>query len=293
MPNDKFRSQLLLHGIVFIWGFTAIIGKLISLEALALVWFRMLFAVFFIWGYIAYKGIEWRYSRKQIAVFLLAGTVIALHWFTFFKAIKVSNVSVTLACLSTGAFFTSLIEPMVSRKKIVGYEIVFGLLVVGGLALIFNVETQYVEGIVLALVSAFLSATFAIINAKLVIKHEPVVLSLFELIGGVLFFTLLLAYSGSFSMAFFQLSASDLVYLLLLSSVCTAFAMIASTALLRVLDAYTVMLTINLEPVYGILLAMLLFDQSETMSGTFYLGALVILLTVIANGILKSRKSDN
>jgi len=109
----------------------------------------------------------------------------------------------------------------------------------------------------------------------------------------VLFFTLLLAYSGSFSMAFFQLSASDLVYLLLLSSVCTAFAMIASTALLRVLDAYTVMLTINLEPVYGILLAMLLFDQSETMSGTFYLGALVILLTVIANGILKSRKSDN
>jgi drug/metabolite transporter (DMT)-like permease len=180
---------------------------------------------------------------------------------------------------------------MVSRKKIVGYEIVFGLLVVGGLALIFNVETQYVEGIVLALVSAFLSATFAIINAKLVIKHEPVVLSLFELIGGVLFFTLLLAYSGSFSTAFFQLSASDLVYLLLLSSVCTAFAMIASTALLRVLDAYTVMLTINLEPVYGILLAMLLFDQSETMSGTFYLGALVILLTVIANGILKSRKS--
>lgn len=293
MPNDKFRSQLLLHGIVFIWGFTAIIGKLISLEALALVWFRMLFAVFFIWGYIAYKGIEWRYSRKQIAVFLLAGTVIALHWFTFFKAIKVSNVSVTLACLSTGAFFTSLIEPMVSRKKIVGYEIVFGLLVVGGLALIFNVETQYVEGIVLALVSAFLSATFAIINAKLVIKHEPVVLSLFELIGGVLFFTLLLAYSGSFSTAFFQLSASDLVYLLLLSSVCTAFAMIASTALLRVLDAYTVMLTINLEPVYGILLAMLLFDQSEAMSGTFYLGAFVILLTVIANGILKSRKSDN
>jgi drug/metabolite transporter (DMT)-like permease len=291
MPNDKFRSQLLLHGIVFIWGFTAIIGKLISLEALALVWFRMLFAVFFIWGYIAYKGIEWRYSRKQIAVFLLAGTVIALHWFTFFKAIKVSNVSVTLACLSTGAFFTSLIEPMVSRKKIVGYEIVFGLLVVGGLALIFNVETQYVEGIVLALVSAFLSATFAIINAKLVIKHEPVVLSLFELIGGVLFFTFLLAYSGSFSTAFFQLSASDLVYLLLLSSVCTAFAMIASTALLRVLDAYTVMLTINLEPVYGILLAMLLFDQSETMSGTFYLGALVILLIVIANGILKSRKS--
>ena len=293
MPNDKFRSQLLLHCIVFIWGFTAIIGKLISLEALSLVWFRMLFAVFFIWAYIAYKGIDWRYSRKQIVLFLCVGIIIALHWFTFFKAIKVSNVSVTLACLSTGAFFTSLLEPLVSKKKVVGYEILFGLVVVGGLALIFNVETRYVEGIVLALISAFLSATFAIINAKLVVKHEPVVLSLFELIGGVLFFTLLLGYTGSFSIAFFQLSLPDLGYLLILSSVCTAFAMIASTALLRVLDAYTVMLTINLEPVYGIILAMLLFDQSEAMSGSFYLGAVLILITVIANAIVKSRKSAN
>ena len=293
MPNDKLRSQLLLHFIVFIWGFTAIIGKLISLEALSLVWFRMLFAVFFIWGYIVYKKMDWRHSIQQIPMFLLAGVVIALHWYTFFKAIKVSNVSVTLACLSTGAFFTSLIEPLVSKKKIVGYEIVFGLIVVAGLALIFNVETRFVEGIVLALVSAFLSASFAIINTKFVTHHEPVVISLFELIGGVLFFSLLLGFSGSFTSSFFQISLSDLGYLLILSSICTAFAMIASTALLRVLDAYTVMLTINLEPVYGIILAMLLFEQTETMSGTFYLGAIIILLTVIANGWLKSRKSVN
>ncbi|MFM2229763.1 MAG: hypothetical protein RL607_1021 [Bacteroidota bacterium] len=291
MPNDKLRSQLLLHFIVFIWGFTAIIGKLISLEAMSLVWFRMLFAVFFIAGYIAYKGIDWRHSRKQIPSFLLAGVVIALHWFTFFKAIKVSNVSVTLACLSTGAFFTSLLEPLVSKKKIVGYEMFFGLVVVGGLTLIFNVETHYVHGIVLALISAFLSASFAVINTKFVTDHEPVVISLFELMGGVLFFSLLLGYSGSFSASFFQISLADLGYLLILSSICTAFAMIASTALLRVLDAYTVMLTINLEPVYGILMAMFLFEKTETMSGTFYLGALIILVTVIANGWLKSRKS--
>lgn len=292
MPNDKFRSLLLLHLIVFIWGFTAIIGKLITLDALALVWFRMLFAVFFIGAYVGYQKISWRHSRSMIPIFLGAGIVIALHWFTFFKAIKVSNVSVTLACLSTGAFFTSLLEPLFTAKKIVRYELFFGVLVIAGLTLIFKVETHFITGIGLALLSAFLSALFAVLNSRWVAQHEPVVITLFELLGGVLFFSILLALSGSFTATFFQLSWSDLGYLLLLSSVCTAFAMIASTALLRVLDAYTVMLTINLEPVYGIILAMLLFEDTETMSGTFYLGAIIILVTVIANGILKSRSTS-
>lgn len=292
MPNDKFRSLLLLHLIVFIWGFTAIIGKLITLDALALVWFRMLFAVFFIGAYVGYQKISWRHSRSMITIFLGAGIVIALHWFTFFKAIKVSNVSVTLACLSTGAFFTSLLEPLFTAKKIVRYELFFGVLVIAGLTLIFKVETHFINGIGLALLSAFLSALFAVLNSRWVAQHEPVVITLFELLGGVLFFSILLALSGSFTATFFQLSWSDLGYLLLLSSVCTAFAMIASTALLRVLDAYTVMLTINLEPVYGIILAMLLFEDTETMSGTFYLGAIIILVTVIANGILKSRSTS-
>ena len=215
-----------------------------------------------------------------------------MHWFTFFKAIKVSNVSVTLACLSTGAFFTSLLEPLFTKKKMVRYELFFGLLVIGGLALIFKVETHFITGIGLALLSAFLSALFAVLNSRWVARHEPVVITLFELLGGGLFFSILLGISGSFSVSFFQLSWSDLGYLLLLSSVCTAFAMIASTALLRVLDAYTVMLTINLEPVYGIILAMVLFEDTETMSGTFYLGAVIILVTVIANGILKSRTTS-
>jgi drug/metabolite transporter (DMT)-like permease len=290
MLSDNAKSYLHLHLIVFIWGFTAILGRLISLDALPLVWFRMLFAVAFIFIYIRYYKIGIKIPRKIILKFLVAGLIIALHWFTFFRAIKVSNVSITLACLSTGAFFTSLIEPIFFGKKIVWYEIFFGIIVVFGLTIIFKVESNYVEGILLALLSAFLSASFAVINSKFVQTYDPTVISFYELSGGVLFFSAFLLFGNSFNAEFFQLSLSDLICLLILSSVCTAYAFIASTAVMKFLSPYTVMLTINLEPIYGIILAVLIFKDKEQMSNGFYFGALIILTTVILNGVIKSRK---
>lgn len=290
MLSDNAKSYLQLHLIVFIWGFTAILGRLITLDALPLVWFRMLFAVAFIFIYIRYYKIGIKIPRKIILKFLVAGLIIALHWFTFFRAIKVSNVSITLACLSTGAFFTSLIEPIFFGKKIVWYEIFFGIIVVFGLTIIFKVESNYIEGILLALLSAFLSASFAVINSKFVQTFDPTVISFYELSGGVLFFSVFLLLGNSFNPEFFQLSISDLICLLILSSVCTAYAFIASTAVMKFLSPYTVMLTINLEPIYGIILAVLIFKDKEQMSNGFYFGALIILTTVILNGIIKSRK---
>jgi drug/metabolite transporter (DMT)-like permease len=289
MLNDNLKSYLHLHLIVFIWGFTAILGRLITLEALPLVWFRMLFAVFFIIIYIKYKKIPVKLPRKVLLKFGIAGLLIALHWFTFFRAIKVSNVSITLACLSTGAFFTSLIEPIFFGKKIIWYEIFFGLIVVIGLSIIFNVETRYIEGIVLALVSAFLSASFSIINSKFVKQFDSTVISFYELSAGVIFFSVLLLFGNNFSVSFFHLTFNDLICLLILSSICTAYAFIASTSLMKFLSPYTVMLTINLEPIYGIILAVLIFKDKEQMSTEFYFGALIILATVILNGIIKSR----
>lgn len=289
MLSDNNKSYLHLHLIVFIWGFTAILGRLITLDALPLVWYRMLFAVGFIFIYIKYKRMPIKIPKRILLKFLVAGLVIALHWFTFFRAIKVSNVSITLACLSTGAFFTSLIEPIFFGKKIVWYEIFFGLIVVFGLSIIFNVEGRYVEGILLALTSAFLSASFAVINSKFVKDYDPSVISYYELGGGVLFFSIFLLFTNSFNSEFFQLTTSDFVYLLILSSVCTAYAFIASTAVMKFLSPYTVMLTINLEPIYGIILAVIIFEDKEQMSSQFYVGAVIILLTVILNGILKSR----
>ena len=289
MPSDNFKSYLHLHLIVFIWGFTAILGKLISLDALPLVWFRMLFAVGFILLYIKLKKIPINISKKTLLLFLIAGFIIALHWFTFFKAIKVSNVSITLACLSTGAFFTSLLEPIFFGKKVVWYEVFFGLLVIFGLYIIFKVEGNYYYGMLLALISAFLSASFAVINSYFVKKYNPTTISFYELLGGVVFLSILLLFSGSFTISFFKLSVSDLMYLLILSSVCTAYAFIASTAVMKFISPYTVMLTINLEPIYGIILAVIFFKDSEKMSSEFYFGAAIILATVIINGILKSR----
>jgi drug/metabolite transporter (DMT)-like permease len=290
MPSDNLKSYLHLHLIVFIWGFTAVLGALISLDALPLVWFRMLFAIGFIAIYIYFKKLSICITKKTFLQFIFAGLIIALHWFTFFHAIKISNVSITLACLSTGAFFASLLEPILYGKKIVYYEVFFGLLVVAGLYIIFNVEGNYFWGMLTALASAFLSALFAVINSKFVKTHDATVISFYELSGGVIFFTFLLLATHSFSSDFFMLDAKDFMYLMILSSVCTAYAFIASTTVMKFLSPYTVMLTINLEPIYGIILAVLIFEEKEKMSFEFYIGAFVILLTVILNGIIKSRK---
>lgn len=290
MPSDSVKSYLHLHVIVFIWGFTAILGALISLDALPLVWFRMALATVFIFIFIVIKKIPYAVSRKIILSFLFSGLVITLHWLTFFKAIKVSNISVTLACLSTGAFFASILEPILNKRKIIWYEVFFGLLVIVGLGIIFNVEGNYKEGIVLALTSAFLSALFSVINGNFAKKFNPVIISFYEILGGVFFLTLYLLITSGFTTGFFIITASDWMYLAILSSICTAYAFIASIKVMQFLSPYTVMLTINMEPIYGIILAVIVFQDKEKMSLEFYLGACIIISTVLLNGIVKYYK---
>ncbi|WP_306354195.1 DMT family transporter [Flavobacterium sp. '19STA2R22 D10 B1'] len=290
MQNDNIKSYFQLHLIVFIWGFTAILGALISLDALPLVWYRMLLAVGFIALFIAYKKISLKIPVMTGIRFLFAGLVIAIHWLTFFMAIKVSNVSLTLACLSTGAFFASLLEPIFYKRKVIWYEVLFGIVVIFGLYIIFNVQGNYIEGIILALISAFLSALFSVINGKFAKQYSPTVITFYELVGGVFFLTLFLLFTGSFKAEFFTLTTSDWGWLFVLSSICTAYAFIGSVKVMQFLTPYTVMLTINMEPIYGIILAVIFFPEKEKMSFEFYIGALVILSTVIINGIIKNYK---
>jgi drug/metabolite transporter (DMT)-like permease len=291
MPKDKaILNYFHLHFIVFIWGFTAVLGKLITLDALALVWYRMLFASIIMLVYILIVKIPFRVSKKILLGFLLAGFVIALHWLTFFKSIKESNISVALACFSTGAFFTSLLEPIFYKRKVIAYEIIFGVIVIISLYMIFRVQGNYLYGIVLGLISAFLSALFSIINGKFAKKHDASVISFYEIFGGVIFLTICLLYNQSFTSRFFQVTKNDLIWLFILSSICTAYAFIASVGVMKYLSPYTVMLTINLEPIYGIILALLVFNENEKMSPQFYLGAVIIIGTVIMNGYLKNKK---
>lgn len=290
MPNANFKNYLELHFIVFIWGFTAILGKLISLEALPLVWTRILISIGFVYLIILFKKKSLQLSFKTIALLLLCGFVIALHWFTFFHAIKISNVSITLACISTGAFFTSLLEPIFFHRKIIWYEVFLGILVIAGLLLIFSFETRYIAGILVALSSAFLSASLSIINGKLANKYDSIVISFYELVGGLFVLTLLLIAFGQFDMNTFQLEKNDIWWLLILGSICTAYPFYATIDIMKYLSPYTVMLTINLEPIYGTLLAVILFTSEEKMTPAFYLGAIIILSTVVLNTYFKNRK---
>lgn len=290
MQNDNIKSYLHLHVIVFIWGFTAVLGKLISLEALDLVWYRMLFASVIMTFVVLFNKEKIRVPLNVLIGFIVSGIIIALHWLTFYQAIKVSNVSITLACLSTGAFFASILEPIFYKRKIIWYEVLFGLIVIFGLGIIFKVETQYTTGIYLAVTSAFLSALFSVINGKYAKEYSPNVISVYELSSGFLFLSIYLFFADSFTPAFFALSSNDLLWLFLLSSICTAYAFSASVKVMKFLSPFTVMLTINLEPIYGIILVLLIFPENEKMSPMFYIGAIIILATVIANGIVKSRK---
>ncbi|NER17683.1 DMT family transporter [Spongiivirga citrea] len=293
MPNAKLRNYLHLHFIVFIWGFTAVLGALISIDAIPLVWYRMLIAAVLILGFMAITKKPLKITNKQLVWYSIGGILIAVHWLCFFHAIKISNVSVTLATMATGAFFTSILEPIIYKRKFILYELVLGLFVVAGLAIIFQFEGDYFWGICFALVASLLAAFFSILNGKLVQENNPTTISFYELLIGVLGITIYLGIVGDFNTDFFSLTNTDWLYIGLLASFCTAYAFIASTAVMKYLSPYTVMLTINLEPVYGILLAWLILGDKEQMSPQFYYGALIILITVVINGILKNRKAKS
>ncbi|OYU84704.1 MAG: EamA family transporter [Flavobacterium sp. BFFFF2] len=289
MQSGSQKSYLKLHLIVFIWGFTALLGALVSLQAMSLVWYRMVLACVMVGAYALFTKKSLLLTRKQILRLLIAGFVIALHWYTFFKAIKVSNVSITLACLSSGAFFVSLLNPLMQKKRINWKELGLSTIGILGFCLIFSVEFHYWLGMTLAIISAILSAFFSVLNSNFVQKHHPVAITFYELLGGVILFSVFLAFDGAFQPSFWHLSMSDWCYLALLSSVCTAYAFIGSVDVMKYLSPYTVMLTINLEPIYGIILAVLFLGKEEHMHSAFYIGVLLILGTLIWNAIMNKK----
>ncbi|MDN3674402.1 DMT family transporter [Flavobacterium branchiarum] len=293
MQNDKLKSYLSLHFIVFIWGFTAILGALITINAEALVWYRMLLAGIFLGTFIVFKKESFRVPVKAFFKLTFVGLLIALHWIFFFRAIHVSNVSITLSIFSLGAFFASLLEPIFFGRKVLWYEVFFGLIIIAGLALIMQVEIQYLNGMYYALASIILGVLFTLMNGKLIADHEPSVITFYEFGAGVFFISIYFLFQGKFAAEFFTLSMNNWLLILLLASVCTAYAFTASVKVMRKLTPYTVMLTTNLEPVYGIILAYFILGGKEKMSTEFYIGAIIIVITVILNGVFKHYKKDD
>lgn len=292
MQGAELKSYLHLHLIVFIWGFTAILGALISIHADALVWYRMLFASVFLVFFILFKKESFVVPPKEFFKLLFVGFLIAVHWIFFFEAIHISNVSITLAVFSLGAFLASILEPLFYGRKILWYEVFFGLLIIGGLALILQVEMNYLEGMIYALISIITGVLFTLMNGKLTDNHDASVITFYEFLAGVVFISIYFLFENKFTVHFFVLTPNDWILLLILSSVCTAYAFTASVKVMQKLSPYTVMLTTGLEPVYGIVLAYFILGGKEKMSFGFYIGALLIVITVILNGVVKHYLSD-
>lgn len=291
MLNAKVKNYLHLHFLVFIAGFTAILGELITIKAIPLVWFRMVIASILMFTYIKVARVNLKINLKSVLRLSFAGIIIALHWITFFGAIDESNISITLAMFSTGAFFASFIEPIIYKRKIIWYEILFGIIVILGVFIITQSEIKYLTGIILGITSAFFSSLFAVLNGSFLKKHSATVISFYEFLSGVLFISIYILFIGEgFSTDFLSLSQSDFLYLFILASVCTAYAFIASVYIMKTISPYTVILSYNLEPIYGIIMAIILFPEKEKMSTSFYYGAIIIISVVILNAILKNRR---
>ena len=290
MQKNKFRSLIHFHFIVFIFGFTAILGSLISISSFSLVWYRMLIAVICLLIILPLLKKKLIISKSLFFKLLFCGILISLHWVFFFKAIKSSNVSITLSILSLGAFMTSFLEPLFYKKKIIFYEVFLGLLVVLGTAIIFKTQFKYIEGIIYSLISVIFSVLFTLINGKLVGQASSYTISLYELLGGFITLSFILILSNDFNTELFVLKNNDFLWLLILGTICTAYAFVVSVDVMKHLSPYSLMLSINMEPIYGILLASLFLNESKNMSYQFYMGFSFIFLAVILNGILKIRQ---
>jgi drug/metabolite transporter (DMT)-like permease len=285
-------STFRLHLIVFLWGFTAILGKLIHANAEVLVFYRMLFASVFLYLFIRIiKKDSIKVSKKLLLKLVGIGSLMAFHWLFFFSSIKVSNVSIALSCLGTSTLFAALLEPLIFKRKIDLSEIVMGIVIVICISLIFKVEFQYKLGIIYGLICALLGTIFSVFNGKLYGKTSSGNIIFYEIFGGFLVISLYYVFSGQISQIS-EISYRDLALLTLLASVFTAYPMFESVNLMKYISPFTLILTVNLEPIYGIILAFFIFGESEKMSAVFYGASLVMILAIVINGVIKARKKS-
>lgn len=285
-------STFRLHLIVFLWGFTAILGKLIHANAEVLVFYRMLFASVFLYLFIRIiKKDSIKVSKKLLLKLVGIGSLMAFHWLFFFSSIKVSNVSIALSCLGTSTLFAALLEPLIFKRKIDVSEIVMGIVIVICISLIFKVEFQYKLGIIYGLICALLGTIFSVFNGKLYGKTSSGNIIFYEIFGGFLVISLYYVFSGHISQIG-EISYRDLALLTLLASVFTAYPMFESVNLMKYISPFTLILTVNLEPIYGIILAFFIFGESEKMSAVFYGASLVMILAIVINGVIKARKKS-
>lgn len=286
-----FKSSVFrLHFIVFLWGFTAIIGKLIHANAQLLVFYRMLFTAIILFVVLKlFKKQSLKVSKKLLLQLVVVGSFMAFHWLFFFTSIKVSNVSIALSCLALSTLFASLIEPLVFRRKLDWTEVIMGVVIVLCIGLIFEAEFQYKLGIFFGILTALFGAIFSVFNGKLYGKAPTGTIVFYEIFGGGLILSLILFFQGHLSSTQ-PISWRDLGLIILLAGFFTAYPMFESVRLMNFISPFTLILTVNLEPIYGIILAYFIFNDTEKMTFTFYIASGVMLLAIFIESYIKTKR---
>ena len=279
-----------LHLMVVILGLTGVFGKLISLDAIHLVWYRMGIAFVSLALFLLFKKQLFSISKQNFFGILGVGALVTLHWLCFFQSIKVSTVSVAVVCLATSSLFSALIEPLFFKRKLLAYEVIMGIIVLGALAFIMGTDTQYIWGYFYGILAAFLGTLFTLFNAKYINKIGAAEITMIEMLAGVLIISCLLLFQQDYKVFTTLISATDFTYLLILGIVCTALVFVWMTEIMRHITPFSLIMAINMEPIYSILLALLIFKESEFMNPSFYIGGSIIIGVIFLEGYLKNKQ---
>jgi drug/metabolite transporter (DMT)-like permease len=282
-----------LHFLVFLWGFTAILGKLVTIPSVEMVFYRTFLAALGMGIVILVMRGSFKVSTRDLVMLLLTGFIVAIHWLTFFASGRISNPSTSLVGFATCSLWAAFIEPLAKKNKIQFVEVGLGLVVLVGLYIIFSFDFQYPMGLFLGILSGLTCAIFAVINSKLVSRVSSLTITFYEMTGAclgvILFFPFYMdqwAVSGELNLT---PTAMDWFWIAILSLVCSVYAYAVAINLTKKLSVFFIQLTLNLEPVYGIILALLIFREKEVMSWNFYLGTVVILGAVVAYPFVKKK----
>jgi drug/metabolite transporter (DMT)-like permease len=276
------RALLQLHVAVFLWGFTGVLGRSISLESTQLVWWRLFITMISLWVLYLVQGKAKRIPLRDILVISLIGTILALHWVCFYASIKLANVTIALTCLSTTALIASLIEPLILKKKFDAVEIILGLFAIAGIFIIYNTHLQFSTGIVVGLLSSVFTVIVSVLNKSIIDRYPSEDITLYQLSGGFIGLTLLLPVFEYFFPSTWTMPGTwDWIWLILLSWVCTIFTFYLNIRALKKISAFTANMVLTLEPVYGIILAFIIFSENRFLSKWFYVGFALISVGVI------------
>ena len=279
-----------LHLMVVILGLTGVFGKLISLDALSLVWYRMGIAFLSLAIFLAFKKQLFIVNKKDFLGILGVGALVTFHWICFFESIKISTVSVAVVCLATSSLFSAVIEPLFFKRKLLGYEVVMGVIVFIALGFVMGTETQYFWGYFYGIMAALLGTLFTLFNAKYITKVGAAQITMIEMLSGLIIISGILLIQKDFSVFISTISITDFSYLFILGTLCTAMVFVWMTEIMRHITPFSLIMAINLEPIYSIILALLIFGESELMSTAFYIGSIIIIGIVVLDGYLKNKQ---